>query len=235
MLYWSAIILGLLGSLHCLGMCGPIALAVPLAGHGKGSRVGSALTYNFGRISVYAIYGGLFGLLGQGIALAGFQQVVSVVVGLLIISSILVPWVARKSKLLQTPVLLQVGKVKKAFQSLMSQRSYPAIFGIGMLNGLLPCGLIYMALAGTVVASSWQIGTIYMMAFGLGTLPMMLVLPIFRHQLKPQWRFRLSKLIPVAAVIFGLMLILRGSNLGIPFLSPILELSPSAFITQCGF
>lgn len=212
--------MGLVGNFHCLGMCGPIALAVPLKSDSRTQRLFSVFLYNIGRILVYATFGAIFGLLGESIILAGFQQQLSIILGLLIMLGVLFPVILKKASFLNAPIFSGLGKLKSAFQRQFSKKTYGSIFTIGILNGFLPCGLVYIAIAGAVAAGSIINGIIFMVLFGLGTTPVMMALPYFRHLISNALRLKFQKWVPVFIFIFGALLILRGSNLGIPFLSP---------------
>lgn len=228
MLIWTALIMGLVGNFHCLGMCGPIALAVPIKKSGITSKLLSVLFYNSGRIFIYTLLGGMFGLFGEGIVLAGFQRYLSLILGALIIAAVLFPYLTKKVSVLNTPVFGLVSKLKTVFQKQFSKRTYRSIFMIGLLNGLLPCGLVYMAVAGAIAVGSWYMGMLYMFVFGLGTLPVMFLLPYFGQFINVKIRAKFVKLIPVTMFLFGLLLVLRGSNLGIPYISPKIEMSKTS-------
>ena len=86
---WTAFSIGLLGSLHCIGMCGPIAFALPLNRQNNFQASLGGLTYNLGRLLTYFLLGSLFGVLGFGFALAGAQQWISIVVGVFMISTVI--------------------------------------------------------------------------------------------------------------------------------------------------
>ncbi len=99
-------------------------------------------------------------------------------------------------------------------------RSFQSLFFIGMLNGLLPCGLVYMAIAGAIGTGGVAEGSLYMILFGLGTIPMLLSISLAGNIMSIAVRKRINKLIPVLVVIVGVLFILRGLSLGIPYLSP---------------
>ena len=221
---WTAFLLGFAGSAHCAGMCGPLALALPRSGNGSSSFFAGRLLYNFGRIITYALMGGLFGLLGQGVALAGIQRWVSLTIGAGILIFLLVsPRFANA-----VPVAGGVNWLKRALGNLLQRRASPAMFGIGLLNGLLPCGLVYVACAAAVATGDLLSGMRYMIAFGLGTFPMMLALSLLGTKLRFAFRFKVQRLIPVSLAIVGLLLMLRGMALGIPYVSPKLPAQPAA-------
>lgn len=219
MFLWSAFIMGLVGNFHCLGMCGPIALAIPVNHLNGFTRLLSSLLYNGGRIASYAVIGALFGLFGKGLNLMGFQQSISLILGIVIVVGVLFPLVLKKIRVLQTP-FVWVTKLKQFFPKLLHKRTYGAIFLIGLLNGLLPCGLVYMAVAGAIASGSWIHGMNFMILFGLGTLPLMFALPFAGQLISQRTRNGMRKLVPVFVVVFGCLLILRGANLGIPYVSP---------------
>ena len=216
----SALVLGLMGSFHCAGMCGPIASALPLHGNSPGGKIFGGSLYNLGRTITYGIMGAIFGLLGQGVAMIGFQQKISVIMGSLMIISILFPALFRNQYSLEKSWFSFVGRLKSAIGRMFSIRSYSSLFFIGMLNGLLPCGLVYMAIAGAIGTGSVGLGTLYMILFGLGTIPMLLGISLAGNLLSMTVRRRINKLIPVMVVLVGIFFILRGLSLGIPYLSP---------------
>lgn len=216
----SAFVIGLMGSFHCAGMCGPIAIALPLHGNTVPQKIFGGALYNIGRTITYGIMGAIFGLLGQGLQLLGFQQKISVVMGAVMIISVLFPALFRNQYSMETSWLKAVGKLKKTIAGMFSIRSFQSLFFIGMLNGLLPCGLVYMAIAGAIGTGAVVQGSLYMILFGLGTIPMLLGISLAGNILSLTVRIKINKLIPVLVVIVGLLFILRGLSLGIPYLSP---------------
>jgi len=216
--------IGFAGSLHCAGMCGPLVLAMPAMPGKFGSHLASKLVYNAGRITTYTILGALFGLFGQVLGLAGFQRWVSIIAGAVILASLLaLPW--RNTTLL---IARPVNMLKVWLGRLLKARSIPAQFSFGVLNGLLPCGLVYIACAAAAATGSLRDGMQYMALFGLGTLPMMLGLGFAGRMLHVQLQRRLQKFIPIGLGAMAALLILRGLGLGIPYLSPQLDsLSPA--------
>lgn len=216
----SAFVLGIMGSFHCAGMCGPIAVALPLHGNTLMQKIFGGVLYNAGRTITYGIMGALFGMLGQGIHLLGFQQKVSVVMGALMIISVLFPALFRNQYTLDKSLFSFVGKLKKSIGKLFTVRSFQGLFFIGLLNGLLPCGLVYIAIAGAIGTGNTAEGTFYMILFGLGTIPMMLGISLAGNVLGLAVRQKINKIIPVLVLVVGLLFVLRGLDLGIPYLSP---------------
>ena len=217
---FSALILGLMGSFHCAGMCGPIAIALPLHGNTVPQKIFGGTLYNLGRTITYGIMGAVFGLLGQGLHLLGFQQKISVLMGAIMIISVLFPALFKNQYNMGKSWFSVVGKLKKTIAKMFAIRSFQSLFFIGMLNGLLPCGLVYMAIAGAIGTGGVVQGSLYMILFGLGTIPMLLGISLAGNVLSLTVRKKINKLIPVLVVIVGLLFILRGLSLGIPYLSP---------------
>lgn len=216
----SALVLGLMGSFHCAGMCGPIAIALPLHGNTVPQKIFGGTLYNVGRTITYGIMGAIFGLLGQGIQMIGVQQKISVIMGVVMIISVLFPALFKNQYRMDKSMFSFVGKLKKRIGEMFSIRSFSSLFFIGMLNGLLPCGLVYMAIAGAIGTGNAAEGTIYMILFGLGTIPMMLSISLAGNFMSRAIIRKINKLIPVMVVVVGLLFILRGLSLGIPYLSP---------------
>ncbi len=216
----SALVIGLMGSFHCAGMCGPIAIALPLHGNTVLQKIFGGTLYNTGRTVTYGIMGAVFGLLGQGIHMIGFQQKVSVIMGAIMIISALFPALFKNQYTLDRSWFSIVGTLKKSIGQLFIIRSFKSLFFIGLLNGLLPCGLVYMAIAGAIGTGNVTQGTLYMILFGLGTVPMMLAISLAGNILSLSVRKKINKLIPVLLVTVGLLFVLRGLSLGIPYLSP---------------
>jgi uncharacterized protein len=216
----SALVLGLMGSFHCAGMCGPIAIALPLHGNTIPQKIFGGALYNIGRTVTYGIMGAIFGFLGQGVEMLGFQQKISVIMGALMIISVLFPALFKNQYSMDKSWFSFVGKLKKSIGKMFSIRSFSSLFLIGLLNGLLPCGLVYMAIAGAIETGEIVLGSFYMILFGLGTIPMMLSISLAGNVMSLAIRNKINKLIPVLVVVVGVFFILRGLSLGIPFLSP---------------
>ncbi|MES2555763.1 MAG: sulfite exporter TauE/SafE family protein [Bacteroidota bacterium] len=216
----TALTLGFLGSFHCVGMCGPIALAIPVRRNSGLSIIGGSLLYNTGRIVSYSLMGLTFGMFGQGIAMAGWQGWLSVLIGVLLLLNLILPRIIR----------IRVGIVYRLLEPLKSKvrqlfgvKTSFSLFMIGLLNGFLPCGLVYLGIAGAVATGNSIQGMLFMAAFGLGTLPAMMTLTIIRDSISVRFRERIRAVVPVFIGGMAVMLILRGMNLGIPYISPSIE------------
>ena len=213
---WTAFLLGLAGSLHCAGMCGPLALALPATGTGTVGYVTGRLAYNLGRLATYSLLGVVFGLLGKSLALIGVQRWLSLGAGCVILAGLLLS--TRTG--LGTPMVKAVGWLKSGFGALLRRRTLGSLGLMGLLNGLLPCGLVYAACAGAAATGSLGWGAAYMALFGLGTVPLMLGIGLSGKALPIALRFKLQQLAPLSLAVVGALLVLRGLALGIPYLSP---------------
>ena len=230
---WTAFMLGFLGSFHCVGMCGPIALALPGNSTKKLLFATNRLSYNVGRITTYALIGLLFGLLGKGFVLAGLQKSLSVALGISIILMAFLPAAFSQAVNPAGKLGRLVSWLKKKMQLQFRRRSYLSVYTIGLLNGLLPCGLVYLAAAGAITQTNPGLGALYMAAFGAGTLPAMLALAFAGNFLSIHWRNGIRRVMPVVTIVVGLLLIVRGLELGIPYISPVLALVEKG-MTMCG-
>lgn len=222
-LFLAAITLGLLGSFHCIGMCGPIALALPVHQYSPFKKYAGIFLYNAGRIMTYSVLGLLFGLLGQSFFIGGFQQVVSLTIGILLLLSVILPRFVFSNSGSTTFFYSFVSTIKNGLGKLFRERKVHFLFFIGVLNGLLPCGLVYVGIAGAIASGNYLKGAEFMFYFGLGTAPIMFIVPLLGQFVSMRYRNAIRKTIPVAVSIMGIMLIVRGLNLGIPYLSPEFE------------
>lgn len=219
MLY-SAFFFGLISSLHCIGMCGPIAMMLPVDRNNQAKKVTQIVTYHLGRLSAYATIGLVFGLLGKGFFLAGIQQKLSIFIGVAMILVILIPEKRLAQYNFSKPIFKLISKMKATLGSQFKNRSYKSLFTIGLLNGFLPCGMVYVALFGAIAMQSPDYGILYMLLFGLGTVPLMSSVVYLNSFLTVPIRNKIQKAIPYVAVLIGVLFILRGLGLGIPYVSP---------------
>ena len=229
MLY-TAFILGLLGSLHCVGMCGPIAFMLPVDRSNSIKKVGQISIYHIGRLLSYGLLGLIFGLVGKGLYLFGLQQQLSIVIGLLMILIVVLPYKTFNKYNFSKPLYKLISKVKSGLGQALKKKTADTFLTIGFLNGFLPCGLVYMAVFGSMASASAFAGSIYMILFGLGTVPLMTSAIYLGKFLNSRVKQRIQKAIPVFVVIIGVLFILRGLGLGIPFISPapIVEMASGA-------
>jgi sulfite exporter TauE/SafE len=219
MLY-SAFIFGLISSFHCIGMCGPIAMMLPVDRQNEAKKVTQIATYHLGRLTAYATIGLIFGLLGRAFFLAGLQQKLSIFIGLAMILVVLIPEKIFSKYNFSKPVYKVISKIKSGLGAHFKNRSYKSLFIIGLLNGFLPCGMVYVALFGAIAMQSAGFGVLYMLLFGIGTVPLMTIVLYVNSILTVSFRSRIQKVIPYVAVVIGVLFILRGLGLGIPYISP---------------
>lgn len=220
---WTSFLVGLLGSLHCIGMCGPITLALPVFRNAPATLILSRILYNLGRTLTYAFMGALIGLLGQGFSLVGAQRWLSIIAGILLILIVFIPSEFSAKLSILKPAHHFTSFLKKKFGNLFRKQTLQSTFLIGLINGFLPCGLVYVALAGALATGSVLGGVLYMGFFGLGTLPLMFIFSLAGQFINVEARRKFTRLIPTFIVALGILFILRGMNLGIPFISPQLE------------
>ena len=219
MLYTS-FIFGLISSFHCIGMCGPIAMMLPVDRNNPAKKVTQIMTYHIGRLTAYGTIGLLFGLIGKGFFMAGMQQKLSIFIGVLMLLVVLIPQKVVARYNFSKPIFKIISKVKQHLGSQFKNKSYKSLFTIGLLNGFLPCGMVYVALFGAMAMQSASFGIVYMLLFGLGTVPMMSSMVYLNSFITISFRNKIQKVVPYVAVIIAMLFILRGLGLGIPYVSP---------------
>ena len=226
-LLWSSLVLGAAGSLHCFGMCGPLVMAASGIVRQHPNRTILSLLHQLGRVTTYTILGLTAGSLGRTFILVGWQQPLTIILGALVIASVLLPKLNR----LWTPAQTGLGKVSLRFSRILRQRSLAPHFGLGMAHGLLPCGLVYVALAAAATTGHPLLGAGFMALFGLGTVPVLILTSTLTQELSLNRLLRNRFLVPALACLTGSLLILRGLGLGIPLISP--EFSPRGHSACC--
>ena len=216
----SAFVLGLLGSLHCVGMCGPIAFMLPVDHTNSVRKASQIAIYHFGRLLAYSIIGLIFGLVGKGLYIFGLQQQLSIAIGILMIVVVLIPYKTFNKYNVSKPLYKLISKVKNALGVALKKKTPDTFLTIGFLNGFLPCGLVYMAVFAAIATANAYEGSLYMAIFGLGTIPLMTATIYFSRFLKGRFRNKIQKAIPIFVILIGTLFILRGLGLGIPYISP---------------
>lgn len=231
MLLSTAILFGFLGSLHCLGMCAPIAWAIPQNEKKRSAWAVNRLAYNTGRAITYSVLGAFVGVFGQLLLFAGIQQWLSILAGITVVAGALMLNGKLPSSLSFKPAQKAFIFIKTRIGSLLRVNNLKSNFALGLLNGLLPCGLVYMALIAALSMGSVLGGAAYMALFGLGTFPMMIGAAFLGVSFRGKFNNIWIRFMPKMLVLVGLLLILRGMNLDIPYLSP--ALSNQSEITVC--
>jgi len=217
---YTAFLFGLISSFHCIGMCGPIAMMLPVERNNPAKKVIQIITYHSGRLTAYGSIGLLFGLVGKGFFLAGIQQQLSILVGVAMILVILIPEKILARYNFSKPIYKLISRIKQNLGSHFKNKSFKSLFIIGLLNGFLPCGMVYVALFGAIAMQSAGFGVLYMVLFGLGTVPLMSSVVYINSFITIPIRNKIQKVIPYVGVLIGVLFILRGLGLGIPYVSP---------------
>lgn len=210
-------------------MCGPIAIALPKSN----SMIISRGLYNFGRVITYSVLGLLFGLLGSRLEMFGLQRIISISLGVIILITVLTPSAYRIKLSGILGLYKAVGLLKVYFGKMFKSHSRASMLVIGMLNGLLPCGFVYIGITGAIAVGDALQGMLFMTMFGLGTIPVMLGTSLIGSVININVRKRLTRLLPAFSLILAAIFILRGLNLGIPYLSPKLEHKPATEEVIC--
>ena len=201
-------------------MCGPIALALPGQYQSRTTLITSRLLYNGGRVVTYVALGLIAGFVGKTIFLAGYQSTLSITLGILILLAVILPsgTVARFVGIASFHRLQE--RIRASWGKLFRNSSHLSLLSIGLLNGFLPCGLVYAAMAGAASTGSIIEGGTFMLFFGLGTFPIMMVTSLLGNFVSQSVRSVLRRFVPIAGIILGVLFILRGLSLGIPYISP---------------
>ncbi len=225
-----ALLMGLTGSLHCAGMCGPIIWVMPfqlLSGWKKWLAIS---LYHFGRISVYATMGVVLHSF-KSVFQPQWQQYISIVMGVVLLLIGLLSFFPNSRFSIKLP---WTQFVKNKLSHFVSKPSVSTLFITGLLNGLLPCGLVYMALSATLAAPGFAHAALLMYAFGLGTIPMLVGLTIIKDRTKVfGLGGRMRKFVPLFMLFFGSLFVVRGMNLGIPYLSPKVVVEQNEIKADC--
>ena len=208
--------MGFIGSLHCIGMCGPIAMMLPAETSKRWKFVIGRVLYNSGRILTYAIFGLLVGFIGESTTYFVSQKTLSIFLGALILIGVFLPKTWKNKLSLNNYVFGYTNLVKGSLSKLFKKHSLTTQFSFGVLNGFLPCGLVYAALSGAFLTEALTDGMIFMVLFGVGTLPMMLGVSLGATWLRKTFGAKLPKLIPITYSFIGFWLIFRGLIISFP-------------------
>lgn len=224
-MFGTGFFIGLVGGMHCVLMCTPVVMAL-----NPNRTLGNQTLYHSGRIVIYAGMGLVAGAVGTGLSWFGFQQFISILMGITIILITVFP--ATRARFYKTSLSsVPVKSLRRFLHS--SGPTRPLI--AGMLNGLLPCGLVYVGLTGALALGNTMDGLMFMIGFGVGTLPWLTGAVAVVGQLPLKFRYQASKVIPALALSVGILFILRGLALNIPFISPALQsLGLPEAMTTCG-
>lgn len=215
----TGLLLGLTSNFHCIGMCGPIAMAIPVNRKSNATILAGTLEYNLGRVFTYAVLGAIVGSFGLSINTFGILQWISIIAGA---GLIIFAW--RKYLVNLTPALsISLGIesfVSKNLGRIIKSNLPLKLFFLGSLNGLLPCGMVFAGLLNAVLTGNILYSALAMAAFGVGTLPAMIAVTFMANKISLNARKKMSRAVPYLLTIVGALVILRGMNLDIPFISP---------------
>lgn len=228
-LLFTALSMGFLGSLHCAGMCGPIMLILPFQQLSGWKKVAGITVYHFGRITVYALMGLLLHSFKE-LFHPSWQQYISMGLGVLLLCFGGFSFFMSADKAIRMPWL---NFVKKRLAKVMGNPAPEALAIAGVLNGLLPCGLVYMALALAATAPSSMAAMAAMYAFGAGTLPMLVSIILLKQKVPLGILNKVRSFVPIMIFVFGGLFLLRGMNLGIPYLSPQVSIANQVIKSNC--
>jgi len=213
---WTAFSIGLLGSIHCIGMCGPIALSLPYLGVSKWNAFAGIMAYNLGRTLTYALLGALIGILGKGIWVAGLHAQLSLLIGIGL-AAVAIFSISVETQVLRIPLVRRLNQwVGLELGKRMRDHRIQTSLAIGALNGLIPCGLVYMAIAGALSNGTITGGALFMALFGMGTIPLMAFTALAGQAINQRWRARLRRLAPVLMLLIATLFILRGIQFHVP-------------------
>jgi len=221
----SAFIIGLAGSLHCVGMCGPLMISLK----SNQSRQSFAV-YHLGRLLVYSSLGLSFGIIGQGLVLLDAQRALAIATGALIIILYALPATRKwfEKKYYESRWFTAIRKRMNTYFT-----SGGKWFAAGALNGLIPCGLIYLALGGSLILANPMLGAGFMFLFGLGTLPALVLVGFFERLIPVGWKKKFSGIYSVVAIVAGGILLFRGLS-DYPTINEFMLMSVNRVITFCG-
>jgi uncharacterized protein len=209
-----ALSIGLAGSLHCIGMCGPLVSALHVGGalHMKRS-----LIYHGGRILGYALFGAVMGVLGYSMRLVVTQEWLALIAGSILLITFLWPSFLQR---LPTQWGAPVRQLRQKWMQWWHTGHPGVVFGMGMLNAFLPCGLVYSALAASIITASPWMGALFMALFGLANTPALFFSAQIIRMLQERFGHRHKRHIQIILMAFAFLIVLRGAGLGIPLVSP---------------
>jgi sulfite exporter TauE/SafE len=220
--YWLAFLAGLFGSMHCVGMCGPIVLGYSTQGNSGDSSLLTHLTahlaYNSGRVLSYTIVGAFLGFLGGSVtALHEIGYWFSLLLGILLVLAgvSLLRLLPRFSAAAQVNFEQRTRNIlfliyRKTFGALIGQKNLESKFYIGLMTPLLPCGLLYAMFLKAIAAGSFLSGAVTMFLFGVGIVPALVVTGLASSYFGQKLRVWGDKIAAVTILLMGLSLIWRA-------------------------
>jgi uncharacterized protein len=225
----TALLMGLTGSLHCAGMCGPIVWVMPFHGMSGMRKWAGIFLYHAGRISMYAFMALVLHSF-RSLFQPQWQQYVSIGIGGLLLLIGLLYFIPGNKLQMKLPYTRYIQQKLGKF---IGDPSLTGLLLAGVMNGLLPCGLVYIALSSTIALPHTTDAVLLMYIFGAGTLPMLVGLTVVRNKVSFLQRFKIRRFVPVLMFLFGCLFVLRGMNLGIPYLSPKVAVEQQTIKSSC--
>lgn len=222
----AGLVLGITSNFHCLGMCGPIAMAIPVNRKSTWTTLSGILQYNAGRILTYALLGAVVGSIGITVETLGFLQWVSIIAGIFMIIFAWRKWFSRIFSG-HFPTFGIQGFVSKSLGNVLAMQTPFKLTLLGMINGLLPCGMVYIGLMNALLAGNPLSSAYAMIAFGVGTIPAMFVVGFAANRISGSVRQKINKVVPFLLTFIGVLIVLRGMNLDIPYISPKVKMTTS--------
>ena len=201
-------------------MCGPIAFILPINRSSIITKTVGLSAYNIGRVLTYCLLGLMVGLFGEGLRFAGVSQTISIVLGVLLLFTVLISKKVFNVSFLGKYFIRFNNVLKSKLGTTLKKRSVPALFITGSLNGLIPCGAVFIALQAALLQPSIEQSALFMTIYGLGTIPMMFSIAYLSNSMSGIIKNKVTKIMPVITIVVALLLIVRGLNLDIPYISP---------------
>lgn len=208
----SAFILGIGGSLHCLGMCGPLVMALPFGTSKPENTAFNLSLYLVSKALMYGVLGLAVGTLGLGMRLITGQLVLSVAAGIFVLLVTLLPWIGRKVNL---PYEFD-RMIRAWFQKRLANPKWYSFVLYGIFNALLPCVMILVAFGASAATGHPLSGFLFMLVFGLGTVPALLMAYLSGRLITRRFRLNLQWTSRAISVLLGVVLVVRGMNIHIP-------------------
>lgn len=221
-MFSAGFILGLSGSLHCAGMCGPLCFI--LVGKDDKKNTWGLILYNLARILVYTLFGVLVGLLGESLAFTSYFPYVVFAVSILLFG--VGVFALFKGNLLdRIPVSDKImGTLRAWFKPFFAKRNWVGFVGMGVFNALIPCGLLYTALLSSLSFDKVWASAVFMFMFGLGTAPAMISSQYIAKFIKKESFKWLKYIMPILLIAMAFFLMYRSQEM---------IFTPSGTITEC--
>jgi sulfite exporter TauE/SafE len=210
--------MGFMGSMHCIGMCGPLVMSIHKSGGTNKPNPLYQFAYHIGKILSYVLIGILFGAMGQTFNLFLSQQKLSIAIGVSFILFFLFGKI--KSTSFSSSLTSKILTVTRFFSQLVEGKSILKMFFTGIGNGFLPCGFVYAAAVASIATGKILDSALFMIGFGIGTIPALTSVIYFFRLLPEKAKSLFNGIYNYLLIIVGILLILRGLNLGIPYISP---------------